>query len=223
MTTQTQPGQPAPEPAASALLRVEQFMTPLVTVRDDAPLREVARQLEDHECVGVTDAHGRLIGMITASMLTSGECLLRLCGGDPTHRRALWFAPANLVELASAGAQTELARTFMDRNCTAVTVGDNLSAVVRRMLQDGSDYAVVYRGTAVVGAIARRDLLRVLADGETLTSPYLARIWTELDLGTLLSITSTPTPRRDRHPLIAAAMALLHVPQHTARGAHKPA
>ena len=146
---------------------VSDVMRPAATVRLNATLREVACAMLEHdvEAVAVLDATGSLRGVITAADLTVSDGTLVLAGVHNPRMHGLWFAPEDLLESAAAACTMRLAASFMRRWFTTADPTEHLSAVVQRMMKDGTQHAFVLGENGLVGMISAGDLLHVIAAG----------------------------------------------------------
>jgi CBS domain-containing protein len=156
------------EPAGSRdVVRVEDAMGPVVLVRCDTPLRDVASVLLGRgvESAVVVDAGGTVRGVVTEHHLTLNEHYLRLACVRVPELNGRWVAPADEVEAARIAARTISAAEIMETRFSAAKFGEPLSVVVERMVRRDAEYALVWRDGVAVGMLGRRDLLTVLVDG----------------------------------------------------------
>jgi CBS domain-containing protein len=118
--------------------------SPVVTVPPDAPLKDVAATLVEHgiNAVPVVDALDRLIGIVSEADLLSLETGL---GRGPTP----------------AGPRT--AGEVMRQSVYTLTGDTDATAAARLMLRHRLKSVPVMAGERVVGMVARRDLLRLIA------------------------------------------------------------
>jgi CBS domain-containing protein len=125
--------------------------SPVVCVPPDLPLKEVANLLVNHRisAVPVVD-HGELVGIISEADLVPLEL-----APDP---RAHLTPPANLP-----GQLPKVAGEAMTRKVIALAEDADLAEAGRLLLERRIKSIPVVRGRRVVGIVARRDLLAVLA------------------------------------------------------------
>jgi len=118
--------------------------SPVVSVPPDAPLKEVAATLVEHgiNAVPVVDASDRLIGIVSEADLLSLDTGL--------GRSA-----------APAGART--AGEVMRQSVYTLTGDTDATAAARLLLRHRLKSVPVVAGERVVGMVARRDLLRLIA------------------------------------------------------------
>ena len=117
--------------------------SPVVTVPPDAPLKEVAATLVEHgiNAVPVVDAGDRLIGIVSEADLLSLEPGPSAFGGT---------APRTAGEV-------------MRKSVYTLTGDTDATAAARLMLRHRLKSVPVVAGERVVGMVARRDLLRLIA------------------------------------------------------------
>jgi CBS domain-containing protein len=133
-------------------VRVREAMSsPVVCVPPDLPLKEVANLLVNHRisAVPVVD-HGELVGIISEADLVPLEL-----APDP---EAHLTPPANLP-----GQLPKVAGEAMTREVIALAEDADLAEAGRLLLERRIKSIPVVRGRRVVGIVARRDLLAVLA------------------------------------------------------------
>lgn len=124
---------------------VSDIMRPAVTVRAAATLREVACAMLEHDvdAVAVLDATGNLRGAITAADLTVSDATLVLARVHNPRMHGLWFAPQDLLESAAAACITRRAASYMRPWFTTADPTEHVSAVVQRMMKQGTQQAFV--------------------------------------------------------------------------------
>jgi CBS domain-containing protein len=134
-------------------MRARELMShPVVTVMPDTPVKEVAALLVSRciNAVPVIDAQGGLVGIVSEADLVSLETMpdprrhaIPTGNGDgPIPVTARDVMTADVVAAPGDADVAEIARTMVDRHIKQIPI-----------LSDGH----------VVGIVARRDLLRVLA------------------------------------------------------------
>ena len=121
--------------------------SPVVSVPPDASLKKVAATLVEHgiNAVPVVDAGDRLIGIVSEADLLSPDTGL---GRGP----------------APAGPRT--AAEVMRQSVYTLTGDTDATAAARLMLRHRLKSVPVVVGERVVGMVARRDLLRLIARGD---------------------------------------------------------
>jgi CBS domain-containing protein len=135
-----------------AAVRVREVMSsPVVCVPPDLPLKEVADLLVNHRisAVPVVD-HGELVGIVSEADLVPLEL-----APDPR---------AHLIPAAELpGHLPKVAGEVMTREVVALPEDADTAEAGRLLLERRIKSIPVLRGRRVVGIVARRDLLAVLA------------------------------------------------------------
>ena len=117
---------------------------PVVSVGPDAQLKEVAATLVEHQvnAVPVVDDGGRLVGIVSeADLLT-------------------------LEAATGARPRPSSARQLMSQSVYTVHQDTEVAAAARMLLRHNLKSVPVVAGGRVVGMVARRDLLRLVARGD---------------------------------------------------------
>jgi CBS domain-containing protein len=124
--------------------------SPVVTVTPDTSLKDVAALLVERaiNAVPVVDAGGRLCGIVSEADLLALEA-----AAAPGASGARTAAPHTAREVMSQSVYTLAEET-------------DASAAARMMLRHGLKSVPVVAGDRVVGIVARRDLLRLVARGD---------------------------------------------------------
>ena len=132
-------------------MRVEDVMTtPVVTVGPDAHLKDVATTLVEHgiNAVPVVDDRDRLLGIVSEADLLELEA-----SSGP------WAGPRPTTR----PDPPHLAREVMSRSVYTLTADTDAAAAARMLLRHNLKSAPVVDGDRVVGMVARRDLLQLIA------------------------------------------------------------
>jgi CBS-domain-containing membrane protein len=126
--------------------------TPVITVRPDTEIKSVAALLIQHEigAVPVVDEEDRLVGIVSEADLVELET-----APDPRSR----FLPVR----GGGKSVPHTANEVMTTNVVALPQDADISQVARLMLERRIRQIPIVAGTRLVGIVARRDLLRVLA------------------------------------------------------------
>ena len=143
-------------------MRTKDIMTtPVVTVTADTPLRDVARILVERgiNAVPVVDATDRLCGIVSeADLLT-------------------------LETAASRGSPPHTAHEVMSQSVYTLAQDTDATTAARMMLRHRLKSVPAVAGDRVVGIVARRDLLRLVARGDDdIRADLQARLAGELEL-----------------------------------------
>jgi CBS domain-containing protein len=147
-------------------MRAREMMTqPVVTVRRETGLAEVARIMVDRRigCVPVVDQHGKLCGIITQTDFSPDE------HGMPFSTEALlqMFSregPPEATERAREAVRATTAQKVMTTE--VITGGEDTRAeeMARQMLRYDIDHIPVLSDGVPVGIVARHDFLRMIAE-----------------------------------------------------------
>lgn len=140
--------------------KVRDYMTEkIVSVRPDAPFKEVVELLTIYDISGVpvTDDDGRLLGMITEADLLAKEA-------DTGQRRPRLLALlTDLLHGRKAGwarkAEGRTAQEIMSTPVVSTTPGEELRRAAKRMIGAKVKRLPVVEGGAVVGMLSRHDLM----------------------------------------------------------------
>jgi CBS domain-containing protein len=145
-------------------MRTKDIMTsPVVTVTPDTSLKDVAALLVERaiNAVPVVDADDRLCGIVSEADLLG-------------------------LEAAAPGARTvapHTAREVMSQSVYTLATDTDATAAARMMLRHGLKSVPVVAGDRVVGIVARRDLLRLVARGDQdVRADLESRLKEELEL-----------------------------------------
>ena len=143
-------------------MRTKDIMTsPVVTVTPDTPLKDVAALLVERgiNAVPVTDAGNRLCGIVSEADLLTLE--IATSGASPPHT----------------------AREVMTHSVYTLATDTDAAAAARMMLRHGLKSVPVVSGDRLVGIVARRDLLRLVARGDDdVRADLQARLEEEIEL-----------------------------------------
>ena len=124
--------------------------SPVVTVPPDAQLKDVAATLVEHRinAVPVVDDGDRLVGIVS-------EADLLMLEATP----GAWHRPGS----AARQSPPHTAREVMSHSVYTLTQDTDAAAAARMMLRHNLKSVPVVAGDRVVGMVARRDLLRLIA------------------------------------------------------------
>jgi CBS domain-containing protein len=186
-------------------MKASEIMTrDVISVRPDAPARQIARLLLDHHisAVPVVDEAGAPVGIVSEGDLVGRN------EEDREARRDWWLEllaegeDLNTDFVSSLRAKERVARDIMSG--PVVAVDDNTDAAeIARLLQSHHIKRVpVLRDGHIVGIVSRADLLRKLAEQAPATSPHNEGILS----GALAALDERFLhPRRDEPPKPTAA------------------
>jgi CBS domain-containing protein len=155
----------SPGDQRSESMKARELMTqPVVTVRQQACLADVARIMVDHSvgCVPVVDGKGKLCGIITQSDFDDNQ------KGAPYSIEGLlqMFAqvsPSETVDRARKEARAKTANEIMHTEVFTGAEDTPVQELARRMLRYDIDHIPVVRDGVPVGMLARHDFLRLVA------------------------------------------------------------
>jgi CBS domain-containing protein len=143
-------------------MRTRDIMTsPVVTVTPDTSLKDVARILVERgiNSVPVVDAAGRLCGIVSEADLLALEAA------------------------SSRGSPPHTVKEVMSKSVYTLAEDTDAAAAARMMLRHRLKSVPVVAGDRVVGIVARRDLLRLVARGDDdIRADLQARLANELEL-----------------------------------------
>jgi len=134
------------------MLTRDLMTSPVVTVTLDARLKDVAATLVERgiNAVPVVDERGRLAGIVSEADLLKADA--------PAGNGAHFGSPPT-----RKGLPPRTAREVMTQAVYTMTVDAAAAAAARLMLRHGLKSVPVLDGDRVVGILARRDLLRLVA------------------------------------------------------------
>jgi CBS domain-containing protein len=140
-------------------------MGPVVGVREDASLRDVARVMLERpaQAVVVVDGAGEVRGVVTDRQLTLNRAMLRLASIKVPQLNGTWVTPNDALEATCVAAETVTAAEVMETRLSSASADEPVGAVVARMLEREAEYAVVRRQGFLVGMLSVHELLRMLA------------------------------------------------------------
>jgi CBS domain-containing protein len=150
-------------------MRTKDVMTtPVITVSAETPVKEVASVLVSNRvsAVPVVDKHEDLVGIVSEGDLVSLET-------TPDPRSHILPIPHQYRALPKTAADV------MTRDVVTVDELADASLVARLMLEHHVKSVPVVAGKRVVGIVARRDILKVLARSDEEIQAELAELLEE--------------------------------------------
>lgn len=138
--------------------------SPVITVREDQPLSEVARLLQEEKISGapVVNESGQLVGIVSElDLLKRSQELQVNSYRDPFA----WLSPYTSIEEMATFSQglckvgETPVREVMTKKVIAVKEDDSLEEVAKIMARRRINRVPVLRGQEVVGIISRGDLI----------------------------------------------------------------
>ncbi len=146
-------------------MRARELLThPVVTVRKETSVAEIARAMVEHRvgCVLVVDGHGKLHGIVTQTdfggdqhgVPFSMELLLQM------FSRSM---PAGEIDKVRNQARGTTAGTIMVTEVITAEEDTPVEEIARNMLRYDIDHIPVVREGVPIGMVARHDFLRMVA------------------------------------------------------------
>ena len=133
--------------------------TSVVTVKDSAPLKDVAEVLIERGFSGmpVVDASGRVVGVVS-----EGDLLFKEAGreGLPSHRLGRVFGDQKAMEARRQKVEATTAGEAMTTPVITIRPTQTLAEAARLMSGQLVNRLVVMDGEKLVGIVTRADLVR---------------------------------------------------------------
>lgn len=145
-------------------MKVTEIMSkPVIAVREDATLEEVARTMLEHQfgCVPVVNESGELTGVITESDFAAKGKGVPFSTFQAPQVFGRWLGKSGVEELYDA-ARAIPASEAMTRDIVTVTEDASIESVLELMLKHDVNRIPVLRDKAPVGVVARYDLLKLI-------------------------------------------------------------
>lgn len=146
-------------------MKVTEIMTqPVTVVREDATLGEVARTMLDRSigCVPVVDTEGKLAGVIVESDFTGKERGFPFSAYMAPELLGEWVTKEGVERIYQA-ARTRTAKEIMTSHPITITVDEEVTDLVVKMIDHGVHRVPVVRDGVPVGIVTRHDLLKLMA------------------------------------------------------------
>jgi CBS domain-containing protein len=151
-----------------ALTAKELMTTQVHTVRTDTPLMEIAQLLAEHHISGVpvVDSEGHVLGMVTeADLIDEHKREARI------PRFALFGVfplPDDVVSQAAREGKLLQAGQLMSRSVVTATEETTAHELADLMVKHRINRIPILRDGRLAGIVGRGDLLRAIAQGQTL-------------------------------------------------------
>ena len=145
-------------------MRVKQIMSqPVLTVREDATLEEVATLMLQHRISGVpvVNDSGAVVGIVTEWGFTAKEKRLPFAMVSFPQLFKQYLDQGE-VDAIYQSARTLTAREILSTNVLTVTEDDLVRTVLERLLQRHVYHILVVRDGLPIGIVTRHDLLKVM-------------------------------------------------------------
>jgi CBS domain-containing protein len=136
---------------------------PVITVREETTLDEVARTMLDRRigCVPVVDGEGRLRGIVTESDFCEKQRCVPLSTFRFPQLFGRWMSREG-VEAMFAEARKIPAAQIMTRDVVVAAETDPVREVMARMLNKEVNRIPVVRDGVPIGIVARHDVLKMM-------------------------------------------------------------
>ena len=136
---------------------------PVITVREDATLEEVARIMLDHRfgSVPVVNEQGTMVGLITESDFAAKGKGVPFTTFEMPQVFGHWLGKSG-VEQMYERAREILARDTMTRDVITIEEDATIEDVLELMLRYDVNRLPVVRDKVLVGIVARYDLLKLM-------------------------------------------------------------
>lgn len=148
---------------------IQQIMQrPVMTIHPHTLVPEAARLLHDHRIGGlpVIDDHRQVLGIVTEHDLFLKPKRLAFTGARVPSLFRQWVEPTYLTD-AYRRSRHYLAAEVMSAPATCCRVNDSVGHVAWLMAQQNIGHVPVVMNGKLVGIVTRRDIVRLLAAGET--------------------------------------------------------
>ncbi len=145
-------------------MKVSEIMSsPIITVREEATLKEVAQTMLDHSfgCVPVVDKQGVMTGIITESDFAAKNRGVPFTTFRMPQLFGRWLGKSGVEQLYES-ASTIPASDVMSRDVITVTEEVTIEEVLELMLRHDVNRIPVLRDRVPVGIVARYDLLKLM-------------------------------------------------------------
>lgn len=145
-------------------MKVSEIMShPVITVREDATLEEVARIMLDHRfgSVPVVNEQGTMIGIITESDFAAKGKGVPFTTFEMPQVFGNWLGKSG-VEQMYQQARAILAADTMTRDVITVEENATIEEALELMLRYDVNRIPVLRDKVLIGIVARYDLLKLM-------------------------------------------------------------
>jgi CBS domain-containing protein len=150
-------------------MKVREIMVaPVVVVKEETSLEDIARTMLEHGIGGVpvVDARGKLSGIVTESDFAAKERGIPFSLVRAPQLFGNWLGPSGLEHVYRA-ARSMTAREIMQSCVITVTEDDSLERVLQFMMRHDINRVPVVRDGVPVGIVTRHDLLRLMLANHT--------------------------------------------------------
>lgn len=139
------------------------MVQPVIVVREETTLADVARLLLEHRINGVpvVDAEGKLSGILTVSDFTGKPGSAARHGYYAPRLFGEWLTHHDIVPIYRR-ARNMTAREVMTTRVVTTSEDEPLAEVIHRALRHGVHRLPVVRDGIPVGMVTRHDLLKLM-------------------------------------------------------------
>lgn len=136
---------------------------PVITVREDTSLEQVARTILENHVGGVpvVDSDGEIIGIITETDFSAKEQSVPFSTFTAPQVLGQWLSQ-NEIENIYQASRYRRADEIMTRHVAVLSESDSVEKAAKMLLTHDVNRLPVVRDGKPVGIIARRDLLRLM-------------------------------------------------------------
>jgi len=140
---------------------------PVVTVREDTTLEQVARTMLDHRIgsVPVVDADGKLVGIVSESDFVGTERGVPFTVFHAPSILGQWITKEGVERIYEA-ARRMTARDIMSSPVETLSESTTVTDIVRRMIRKDLKRLPVVREGRPVGMVTHHDMLRIVAPAD---------------------------------------------------------
>ena len=145
-------------------MKVSELMTqPVLTIRQDRNLEEVAHKMLDNRIGGlpVVDEEGKIVGMVTESDFSAKEHAIPFSRSYAPQLFGEWMSKEH-IEKAYEAVRNVQVKEIMTKPPLTINEDDTVAEAVRRMLEGRVHRIPVVRDGIPVGIISRHDLLKLV-------------------------------------------------------------
>lgn len=134
---------------------------PVITVRPDTPVAEIARTMIQHHISGlpILNERGRVVGIVT-----EGDLVAKAAGPVPFMQMfGMSEERSREVEYRNRRSDGKVAADVMTRDVITAKEDASLREIARTMSERKINRMPIVRGDVVVGIVSRQDILKAFA------------------------------------------------------------
>jgi CBS domain-containing protein len=155
-------------------MKIRDFMTPNpIRIAPETPVAEIARILIEHRINGVpvTDAEGRLLGLVTEGDLVHRAADERLEPRESIWKENFYRSVFRRRAPGTDKAEGRTAEQVMTREVLTVAPGDHVTVAARLLADHGIKSLPVIEHERLIGMISRFDLVKCLVSAPEIFNP----------------------------------------------------